>query len=355
MRRLRLSRGLLPFTKTTHKNDHYDPLSLWAKSSPPSSHAPAASHHTPPDLRIRDATREDDAICSVSESLAHGLVTRLTTEIELVRKLLDSNTQLEGPKAKRAAAYRSTKAYLERAIPADLVVHRHSRGDQSGKDKDGRYLVTHWGMLYQAFDAAKPDIDRLELAFTAVEARHATLWSERMCVVTRHAIMRLFFRLRTTKQAEVLAELRDLGDSFFRFLLVLRRLTWEAELLVPSARGAFVIRRDRQGDSGFAVVTWMSDERMTDNMRRHDAVVRARSERGLVVNFPNAFSIISSPRLEAAGKDDQISARLLNRLCDQFFGESARLPAEWRFREREEIPTDPTAGMALLTRPAVAS
>lgn len=309
---------------------------------------------TPPSLRIRDATREN-AVCSVSESLAHGLVTRLTTEIEVVRKRLDSNTQLEGPTSKRAAAYRSTKAYLERAIPADLVLHRHARGNQSGKEKGACYLVTHWGMLYQAFDAAKPDIDRLELAFTAVEARHATMWSERMCVVTRHAIMRLFFRLRTIKQADVLKELMELGDGFFRCLHVLRRLPWGAQLLLPSGRGAFVIVRDRGGDSGFAVVTWMSDERMTDNMRRHDAVLRARSERGLVVNFANAFPIISSPRLEALGEEDQISARLLNRLCDQFFSESTRLPAEWRFREREEIPADPPRDCDLLTRPAVAS
>lgn len=298
------------------------------------------------DARVRDATREDDAICSVSESLAHGLVTRLTTEIEDVRKRMDEHTHLGGPKTKRAAGYRATKAYLEKAIPSDLVMHRHSRGDQSGKDKDARYLVTHWGMLYQAFEATKPDNDCLELAFTAVEARRLTLWSERMCVVARHAIMRLFFRLRTTKQAEVLAELRELGDSFFRFLPVLRRLPWGAELLLPSARGSFVIVRDRRGDSGFAVVTWMSDERMADNMRRHAAVARARAERGLVVNFPNAFPVISSPRLEALGKDEQISAQLLNRLCDRFFHESTRLPAEWRFREREEIPLEPPSARA---------
>jgi hypothetical protein len=165
------------------------------------------------------------------------MVTRLTTEIENVRKRLDGHTQLDGPKTKRAAAYR-----------------------------------------------------------------------ERMCVVARHTIMRLFFRLRTTKQAEVLAELMELGDSFFRFLPVLRRLPWSSELLLPSARGSFVIVRDRRGDSGFAVVTWMSDERMTDNMRRHDAVARARAERGLVVNFPNAFPVISSPRLEAVGDDEPISS-----------------------------------------------
>lgn len=293
-----------------------------------------------PGPRTLDATCEG-AVCSVSESLAHGLVTRLTTEIEDARSRLDRSTQLAAPQAKRAAAFRSTKAYLDKAIPADLVLHRHARGDQSGKDKGARYLVTHWGMLYQAFDAAKPDMDRLELAFTAVEARHATMWSERMCVVTRHAIMRLFFRLRTIKQADVLAELMALGDGFFRCLHVLRRLPWGAQLLLPSGHGAFVIVRDRGGDSGFAVVTWMSDERMTDNMRRHNAVVCARAERGLVVNYPNVFPIISSPRLEAVSSDEQISAQMLNRLCDRYFDASSRLPADWRFRERQEIPIDP--------------
>lgn len=286
-----------------------------------------------------------DQVCSVSESLAHGLVTRLTKEVNEMRDRLDSRIRLRIPTAKRAAAYRAATAYVDRAIPRSLRLGEGSSGDQSGKHKDAKYVVLHWGHLGALFGVrCAPAPGSLTLALTKVSARLGGIESFLVCTVTRHAIMRLFFRLRTTSSDEVAKELSELGKFLVYGGHLLDRMSWDCEILIPSPRGAFVVQRDRGCTHPHAVTTWMSDERMVDNRLRQAAVIRARESGGFVVNLPNAFPILCRGKVAEAAKAGDTIAAALNRVADRCFDESSRLPAEWRFREPDQISESPPAG-----------
>lgn len=293
--------------------------------------------HVP--LQSRPETLDVDmqeAACSVSESLAHGLVSRLTGLIQDIREHLDARVSVPELTVKRAAGFRALKSYLHKSIPAELVVAVNARGDQSGKSKDASYTVVHWGMIERAYDQRPAAPDALELVITGVFARQACMRSRKMCTVTRHAIMRTFFRLRTLDPSEVMDELHELGRGILASHQVIDRMSWECQLLIPTRRGAFVLVRDRDGSSDFAAITWMSDERMQDNLRRQRAVVHARQDGGVVVNHPQAFPIIRKPWV-ADGFGESI-AKQINRQCDSFYDDRSRLPAEWRFHEPHLIP-----------------
>lgn len=275
--------------------------------------------------------------CSVSESLAHGLVRRLANELgEESRQALRA-AGLPTPRVKRAVAYRTAVDFHLRAIPQGLRVAVFASGDLRGKSKDSMVAILHWG---------RNDIsdDHLCLQLTQVDARRVNSETMSLCQVTRHAVMRLFFRLRTTDQDAVMRELSDMAVQAFCSTPLLGALSDEAQVLVPSKNGAFALARNAYGFPPIVVKTWMSDERMQDNMHRLHAVRHARSEQnGLVVNLGPRFPIVSQTRLQAARRDGErlYGSEVINRVCDRQFDECSRLPAEWRFHE--PLPEGETA------------
>lgn len=301
----------------------------------------AGAHAAPPGTEAKSQP-PNEPVCSVSESLAHGLVTRLATELDEVQRLRARRIAPPSPTMKRAAAYRNTIAYLTRLIPAKHIVAQVSEGDQSGKDKDAHHMLLHWGVAARSSESARDHA--LELQVALIWARHPNPDYRVMCRMQRHALMRLFFRLRTTSETEVMRELHEFGRACAHWSRAVGRLPSDSEILLPTGRGAFVLRRDREIEGGYVVVTWMSDERMVDNPRRQRAVQQARKEGGIVVNHVEAFPILSAERLErlardlaARGATAETVAQVYNRLCDQQFGECSRLPAEWRFVEPGQL------------------
>lgn len=233
------------------------------------------------------------------------------------------------------------RSWIQRAVPPQLFVSGWHVGDQSGKDKNASFMVFHWGELDilpsvgQERKLAEHRRDHLVLFVTGVGARKCAISSTSVCSVSRHALMRLFYRLKTTDERVVLAELADIGQVFLRYKDVIDTMGWDCELLVPSKSGAFVLVRDRDFAGHRIVSTWLSDARMVDDGTRHAAVAMARQEGGVVVNNVGGFPIVSRARLEKGGARGMVSAVELNRLCDQSFGASGRLPEGWRFISSE--------------------
>jgi len=286
-----------------------------------------------------------EAVCSVSESLAHGLVTRMTGGAAQTRQRLAERVPLPSLTSKRAAQYRAACTYVLNAIPRDLLVLSTSNGDQSGKDKNAWRLFFHWGcltaleVLSGSQSVADDQREQLVLMVSGVYARHRSISSRSIALVSRHALMRLFYRLKTTDESPVLDELADFAVALSCFKDVTDRMSWDCELLVPSRSGAFVLVRDRTGSADVAVRTWMSHDRMVDNRWRQAAVALAREENGLVVNHTGGFPVMSRRRLAAAtGGKPFANAVVLNRVCDAAFGTASRLPADWRFHEPQDIP-----------------
>lgn len=288
----------------------------------------------------RASSPDDDQLrMSMSESLAHGLVSRLTAGAmrrhEAVRsRVHDRHT------VKRAASYRLAREYIRNCVPAELRALELESGDRSGKSKDAHYTLLHWDspkvFLDQVGGTAnyipRNDSGDLLLVSCTVDSRHTRVSYSPVMTVGRHALMRLFFRLRTIEQAPVLQEMRELVDCFMRHFQIAYLLGPGANLLMPTTHGAFVVTRMRERPDELFIKTWMNDDRMVDNVRRQKAVIRARNEQGIVLNELGAFPIISKQRFEAQGKLwDVISAKELNAHCDQFYPLDTRLQADWRF------------------------
>lgn len=278
---------------------------------------------------------------SVSESLAYGLVTRLAREAAQTERILRARIGFPAPTAKRAAAFRAAVVWLRRTIPRQLVAGELLMGDQTGKDKAAVFGVLHWSA--QSLGEASG----LELNFSHVDARKLAVREQVLGSVSRHALMRIFFRLRSMEAENVLSELADLAQTASAWRRATRALPPRAELLVPSRRGAFVLVQDQLRPMTFAVRTYMTDQRMEDVPERRHAVAVARAEQGVVVNHAPFFPILSRRRLlRADGQAPEDGAvppsalatpEGLNRLCDLQCGDRSRLPADWRFGTDEEV------------------
>lgn len=285
-------------------------------------------------------TLADDRLVSMSESLARGLVLKLTTRAKekaawLKRPLLpDTGCQ------KRAASYRACRNALRKAISEELIAFEGEL-DPTGKSKASKFLALHWGAgdsFKEVGIGAGGNESELALVATSLEARTLGVSSWAMATISNHALQRLFYRLKTSREAEVLDELSEFAESVIRHYEILIRLSPTAELLMPSKRGAFVVATDLKIANEHVVKTWMTDKRMEDNMRRLHAVAVARRERGVVVNHAGVFAVLSGEKMRkelGLMGPGSTQAAALNRICDRAFPDTARLPADWRFMEPE--------------------
>lgn len=289
----------------------------------------------------------DPAQMSMSESLAHGLVTRLTDGALRRHESVRSRAH-DRHTVKRAASYRLAREYLRNCVPPELRAMEYEAGDRTGKSKDAKYTLLHWDspkMLLDIIDdehepQPRHDSGDLVLVSCMVDSRHTRVRYAPIMTVGRHALMRLFFRLRTLDEAAVFSEMRDLVGCFMDHFHLAHHLGPCADLLMPTSHGAFVLTRMRERPAEMYIKTWMNDDRMIDNPRRQKAVIRARAEGGVVLNELGAFPIISRQRIEAEGKNwAGLTGKDLNWHCDQFYPLHTRLPADWRFANKSTLNT----------------
>jgi len=274
---------------------------------------------------------------SISESLAHGLASKMASAVREANIAAVGRRRAQPPTVKRAAAYRAARELLRASVPGRYRGFEYEV-DESGKNKNGYYMLDYWDTA-DAFErlgeVSKGSESELMLISAFIRARDVSVRTAPICAVSRHALMRLFYRLRTADESAVMAEIQGLASVFWSHLMIMRQASIEAELLVPSAKGAFVVVLDARRPGEFIAKTWMSDERMMDNVRRLHAVFVARAENGLVVNHTGSFPVISGERLKAAGVHDLLdpTAQELNAMCDALSPGNGLLPWSWRFRD----------------------
>lgn len=283
------------------------------------------------------ANRTSDQVCrvSVNESLAHGLVTRLMREADESTQRLNLAVKLRATR-KRAATYRAKRDLLRRAIPEQLR-GREFDADPSGKSKDGFYTIEHWGCgTVSTVAGRKPAVraGSLVLAKSFVSPRSLQCGTLMLASVSRHALMRLFHRLRTTDQQEVMHELNALARLFWSNVSVFDHLGIDALLLIPTTRGAFVAVVDDTYAELVTVKTWISDARLENEPKRLEAVRRARAEDGYVMDDGTYYPVISAVALQRhLGPDASLTNwQQLNELCDACRPPGIPLVKDMRFQ-----------------------
>ena len=268
----------------------------------------------------------NEPICSVSESLAHGLVKRLSSESRAANLATVQAAGIPVLPTKQAAAFRAACRWLDTTIPAALKIARVRIGDARGKHKDSLFGILHW--------LPREDTRSLVASCLLIEARKLTPTYTDLLEVSGHALMRLFYRLKTTDAAIVLAELSAGVLAFNQWAQVLYHLPAGCDILVPTPGGVLAVAANGipgSTESVFVARTWMSHSRLEDNAARLDAAKRALDERGIVLNlWP--FPLLSPSRIDAMREQTQATGlELLNRVLESQLPPGRRLPADWRF------------------------
>lgn len=243
-----------------------------------------------------------DPIPGMSETLAEGLVSRFITvwrdrEMSSVQRAITPQTM------KRAAAYRATRDWVVRSVPRELFIFNAEFGASSGLDKRAMFLIAHW----------QPSSTRacLDAMVTRVFARDGQVDFLPILIVTRHALVRLFQRLRTADPDRLMHELNTAALSCMTLALSGRSVLSGHDFLVPTPSGAAIVNIDPTLAAVMALKTWLSDARMRDSPGRLKMVERARREKGLVVIVDDGFVLLS--QAQARG-DEPIPQRELVRM-----------------------------------------
>ena len=164
------------------------------------------------------------------------------------------------------------------------------QGAQSGKDKAGAMALVHW--------QPEPRTKWLLVAVQTVSAHRPDILSHLLVTVSRHALVRLFQRLRTSDPLVVLDELAQSMKTYWHFHLSHVDVFGRADIMVPTRRGAVAIGADESDPVGTVVKTWISDERMQERPARLRAVQRARAEDGYVLMANARFIVLSNESLK---------------------------------------------------------
>jgi hypothetical protein len=168
------------------------------------------------ELQLCPERMPNEPVCSVSESLAHGLVKRLSTESRAANLATVQAAGIPVLPMKQAAAFRAACRWLDTTIPAALKIGSVRIGDARGKHKDSFYGIIHW--------LPREDTRSLVASCLLIEARKLTPTYTDLLEVSGHALMRLFYRLKTTRAAIVLAELSAGVLAFNQWADVLHHL-----------------------------------------------------------------------------------------------------------------------------------
>jgi len=239
------------------------------------------------DLRWKMDGVPSEPVAGMSESLADGLVTRFIDEWN--RAEMSAAMRHEPPATtKRAAAYRALRTWLERAIPRELQIMTLRIGRQTGLEKSSAFFMFHW--------APNPDRQWMSVLVSWVDARRANFEEGILLEVSRHALVRLFQRMKTTDARVVLEEAGEAITRYWEVSPIHRQALGRADILVPTQRGALAIGRDDDSQKGCVAKTWISDTRMQIGSPRQRAVAAARDERGFVLMANGSFVVLSAKR-----------------------------------------------------------
>lgn len=249
------------------------------------------------DFRWTAEPLSSEPVTGMSESLAEGLVSRFIDE--WTRSDLEALDRHPPPlKQKRAAAYRAICAWLHRSVPPSLQIMTIRQGAQTGKEKAGAMALVHW--------QPEPSRKSLLVAVQTVSAHRPDVVSQMLVTVSRHALVRLFQRLKTDDPLVVLGELAQSMKSYWHFSLAHVDVFGRADIMVPTPRGAAAIGADDLTRSGTVVKTWISDERMAERPTRLRAVQQARAEDGYVLMANGRFVVLSNESLNRRGTQEAI-------------------------------------------------
>jgi hypothetical protein len=263
------------------------------------------------DLRWTDEPLASEPVSGMSESLAHGLVTRF---VEQWRQADVVSLMRHPPplKQKRAAAYRANCAWLSRSVPKSLQIMVVRSGPQNGVDKSGRYALLHW--------EPADDEDWLIVGVQLVCANQPGVESRLLTLVSRHALVRAFQRLKTDDPRVVLDELAPSIELYWDlrpFHVALGRPI----IMVPTRRGGVLVAPHEETPNAVFFKTWISDERMVERPGRLRAMQRARAEKGMVLMVDGRFAVFSEASFRHSDTRQAIASCL------------ARLP-----RDEEDVP-----------------
>ncbi len=255
---------------------------------------------------MQRAVPEVEQPYAVSESLAHGLVSRLAAESAEADRLRIDAAGVIPPSIERADAYHRACAWLAQSIPHHLLIHSAALGapthHRSGKDD--RFVALHW--------APDPGEKCLVARLHVIHARNLEQRQNVLLMVTVPALMRAFYRLKTMDSRAVLRELEYAAMAALAWHKALCRLPHDQDILLPTPNGALAVARDAAGCADFGGLrarTWLSDRRMADNIVRLAAVRRARLGKGVVINcepFPLLQADPSQPSDAPAGADGAV-------------------------------------------------
>lgn len=240
------------------------------------------------DLRWTEEPLPSEPVSGMSESLAEGLVSRFVEDWRHADR--DSLMRHPPPQTqKRAAAYRAYCQWLQRSVPSSLHIMTVRSGPQSGVDKSGCFALIHW-------QPARDD-GWLYVAAQAVCANRPGVESVLLALVARHALMRLFHRLKTDDARVVLDELAPSVELYWNLGIYHKQALGRPVILLPTRRGAALVAPHEESSTGVFFKTWMTDQRMQDNPRRLRAVQRARAEHGFVLMIDGRYAVFSQQSL----------------------------------------------------------
>jgi hypothetical protein len=149
-------------------------------------------------------------------------------------------------------------------------------------------------------------LDGVFVVASRLDARRLEPEMGAMLFVTRHALVRLFQRLKTNDDAQVLAEMHSAIKTLYTRSKLIVSILERPEALLPTPRGALVIDGDVTGQASCVGKTWMSDERMNGNPARLRAVRSAREEDGFVLMVDGRFVVLSRARVGELGSADAV-------------------------------------------------
>lgn len=274
---------------------------------------------------------------SMSTSLASGLARRLLAGAR-EKELATLNYRPPDPNTKRAVFYRQLRNH-RLAITPKLNLISLNESDPTGKSKDSTFEIVLWSL------PAEEDVHTsgIEVLSEIYHSRNATLSAMDMMRLSQHALMRMFYRLKTDDETRVLHELRCGAMAVRRHIMALRYLGQEAQVLVPTPSGALIleINKERRSMAPLSANTWISNELIAQRPRQRHAMDAARQCQGFVLDHPSFYTVLSPERVRAVVKTTGaqgaywggISPEQINRMVDSTLPEHTRLPAGWRFTD----------------------
>ncbi len=250
---------------------------------------PMAAVHGP-----RIGQKAPGGVVSMNETLAHGLTSRLVSEVlEPAITRFERQPRPIGT-SKRPALYRGTMRWLIDALAGPALIDKIAEGDQSGCDKNASFSIMHW--------LPQPSRNRLLVQQITVRARDpGHVYTQIDAAATNHAVTRVFQRLKTGDQGAVLSELRACIQNGMRPIY---QMEWAPDnMLVPTPHGYAIFGVDfenHRGNPASLVVKTFLPTGYIEQPHKARSIELAREERGVALEIAGYHVVISPIRVRDA-------------------------------------------------------